>query len=192
SSYSTAWSTLAALNIQDKKLDVAISQSKKAIEADRTNSIAYYNLAYALEEKGELDKAIKRYSEAVNIDSSFTRAYSALGNLYINLHRPQDALDVLERAVRITPESEYIYLIYKNLGKAYFALNEYDAAIRFLEHSRQFQHVDVPETIYFLAKAYEAAGMTKESIAKWQRYIEIESDTLKQQEAVNRLQQLRN
>ncbi|MFQ5864411.1 MAG: protein kinase [bacterium] len=188
--YSAAWSSLAALNIQAQQLDVAISQSRKAIELDKSNSNAYYNLAYALEEKGELHKAIEKYSEAVKVDSTFTQAYSALGNLFIKLDRPEDAVRILERAVGITHESEYIYLIYKNLGKAYFTLNRHDDAIKFLQRSLQLQPMEVPETIYFLAMAYEAAGLIKESIANWQHYIEIQRDTLKQREAMNRLEKL--
>jgi serine/threonine protein kinase len=188
-SYSLAWSSLAAANIRAQELDLAIYQSKKAIELDRKNSDAYYNLAYALEEKGELDAALESYTEAVKIDSTFTPAYSALGNLYIKLNKAQEAIQILNLAIRIAPESEHIYLIYKNLGKACFALEQYDKAIEFLEHSLQRQP-KVSETIYFLAKAYEAAGMKPESIEQWKHYVEIESDTLKQREAVNHLQNL--
>jgi tetratricopeptide (TPR) repeat protein len=142
-----------------------------------------------LEEKGELDAALESYTEAVKIDSTFTPAYSALGNLYIKLNKAQEAIQILNLAIRIAPESEHIYLIYKNLGKACFALEQYDKAIEFLEHSLQRQP-KVSETIYFLAKAYEAAGMKPESIEQWKHYVEIESDTLKQREAVNHLQNL--
>ncbi|MFQ5753319.1 MAG: protein kinase [bacterium] len=188
--YSTAWSTLAALNIQAQKLDMAISQSKKAIDLDESNSTAYYNLAYALEEKGELDPAGSRYAEAVRIDSTFTRAYSALGNVYIKLNKPHEAINVLNTAVRLTPESEFIYLIYKNLGKAYFMLNQYDEALKFLTRSLQLQPGEIPETIYYLAMTYEAAGMRTESIANWQHYLEIENDALKRKEALTHLQNL--
>jgi len=189
-SYSLAWSILAAANIRARELDLAISQSRKAIELDRNNSDAYYNLAYALEEKGELDAALEPYTEAVKIDSTFTQAYSALGNLYVKLNKAQEAVQILTTAVRMTPESEYIYLLYKNLGKACFALEQYDRAIKFLEHSVQLQPVEVPETIYFLAKAYEAAGMKRESIEQWKHYVEIETDASKQKEALSHLQNL--
>jgi serine/threonine protein kinase len=190
SSYSLAWSSLAAVNIRVQELDVAIYQSRKAIALDKSNGDAYYNLAYALEEKGELDAALAQYIEAVKIDSTFVQAYSALGNLHIKLDNAREAVPILSTAVRIAPESEYIYLIYKNLGKAWLALEQHGAAIKSLKRSLQLQPVEVPETIYFLAKAYEAAGMKPESIAQWKRYIEIETDASKQQEAVSHLQKL--
>jgi tetratricopeptide (TPR) repeat protein len=189
-SYSLAWSSLAAANIRAQELNMAIYQSQKAIELDGSNSDAYYNLAYALEEKGELDAALAPYTEAVKIDSTFIQAYSALGNLYIKLNKAREAVQILNTAARIAPESESIYLIYKNLGKAWVALERYDEAIKFLKQSLQLQPVEVPETTYFLAKAYEAAGMKRESIERWKHYVEIETDASKQKEALSHLQNL--
>lgn len=188
--YSMAWSSLAAVSIQDHNLDEAISQSRKAIELDGNNTNAFYNLAYALEEKEEYTEAIEPYSRAIDIDSTFTQAYSALGNLYLRLNSVQDAIDILDRAVRITPNSDYIFLVYKNLGRAYLAVQQYDRAIGNLKKSLELQPVVIPETVHYLAQAYEAAGQTGASVREWQAYIDIETDSLKQKEAMNHLREL--
>ena len=182
STYSNAWSSMAAVNYKQGKFDQAIIQTIKAIEYDPTNSLAAYNLAFNLEGKEFYDQAIQWYSKAIVIDSTFTEAYSALGNLHNKLNRPVDAILVLNKAKRITPESEYIFLIYKNLGNAYLLLEQYDEAIIHLEHSR-YLNQNYPETIQFLAKAYEAAGMMDKSIEQWWNYIKVESDTSKIREA---------
>lgn len=190
--YSAAWSSLAAVSVRVGDFDSAIIQSKKAIELDRNNSNAHYNLAYALEENKQYFNAIKSYENAINVDSTFTQAISALGNLYITLEKLQDALIVLNKALVVSPDSPYNYLIYKNLGKTHYKLSNYEQAIQLLTRSQQEQPGEVPETIYFLALSYDADGRKKESIAMWQRYVEIESNSAKRAQAMKRLQSLQN
>ena len=190
STYSLAWSNLAAFNIHLNNLGPAIIQTIKAIEFDPQNSVAAYNLAYALQEKERFTEAIEWYMKAVEMDSTFTRAYSALSSVYNRLNRPVDAILILNKAKRITPESRFNFLIYKNLGRAYYILNEHNEALKFLLLSRNLNPT-WPETICWLAEVYETAGKTTESIKQWQYYIEVESDTLKRNEAIIHLQKIK-
>lgn len=189
STYSPAWSNMAVLNFTKDNLDMAIFQTIKAVEYDQSNSIAAYNLAFALEDKGFYDQAIEWYSKAIEIDSTFIRAYSALGNLHNKLNKPVNAILVLNKAKSFIHESEYMFLIYKNLGNAYLLLEQYDEAIKYLEHSRYLKQ-NYPETNLFLAKAYEASGDMNKSIEMWQVYIDLETDTLKIREAQEHLKEI--
>lgn len=190
--YSASWSSLAAVNVRLEDFDSAIIQSKKAIELNRNNSGAHYNLAFALEENKQYFDAVKSYENAINVDSTFTPAFSALGNLYITLEKLQEALIVLNKALAASPDSPYNFLIYRNLGKAHYKLSNYEQAIQLLTRAQQEQPVEVPETIYFLALSYDADGRKKESIAMWQRYVVVASDSAKRAQAMKRLQSLQN
>jgi tetratricopeptide (TPR) repeat protein len=180
--YSPAWSTLAAVSVNQGRLNDAVLQTIKAIKLDPTNKIAAYNLAYALDDKKDFHQAIIWYSKAINLDSTFVPAYSALGNLYNRLNQPVDAILVLSLAKDKYPKSEHIYLVHKNLGNAFLIQDQLDEAIKSLELSREIKP-DEPETILFLAKAYEAAGKLTKSIEQWQNYIGVETDTFKIKEA---------
>lgn len=190
STYPLAWSNLAAISVQQREFDRAIEQSRKALELDPGYSIARYNLAYALEEVGDLEEATRWYAGAIAVDSSFIQAYSALGHAYILLNRPREALAVLDRAISVAPDSRYIYLVQKNRGKAYTALGEVRSAIGALEQSFKL-NPQVSETVLLLAEAYEAAGRKKESISRWEQYLRMESDPTKREEAAARLQKLK-
>ncbi|MBA7530122.1 Lipopolysaccharide assembly protein B [subsurface metagenome] len=189
STYSPAWSNMAVLNYNQDNLDMAIFHTIKALEYDQSNISGVYNLGFTLEDKELYDQAVELYSKAIELDSTFTAAYSVLGNLYNKLNRPVDAILVLNKAKRITPESVYIFLIYKNLGNAYLLLEQYDEAIKHLEHSR-YLNQNYPETNLFLAKAYEASGDMNKSIEMWQVYIDLETDTLKIREAQEHLKEI--
>jgi len=191
STYAVAWTNLATLNVRAKRFDVAGEQARKAVALDRKNSGVLYNSAYILEEVGKDEEALVWYKQAIENDPSFTEAYSALGNLYIKMNRPTDAVEVLLKCEQLNPPSESSFLLYKNLGKAYIALQRYDKAREHLERSLELRP-DWPETLFLLASVYEALSMTKESIARWQQYASIEKDPAKQAEAFRRLEQLKN
>jgi tetratricopeptide (TPR) repeat protein len=193
--YSYAWSTLAAVSVNQGNLNKAIGETIKAVKLDRTNSQAAYNMAYALEDKKDYHQAIIWYKEAIKIDSTLKKdstivpAYSALGRLYNSINQPIDAIIILNTAKDSYPESKYIYLIYKNLGNAFLLQDQLDEAIKYLELSREIKQ-DEPETNLYLARAYEASGKMTRSIEQWQNYIESETDTLKISEAKKHLKEI--
>jgi tetratricopeptide (TPR) repeat protein len=186
---SAALTTLAAISIREGDINTAIKQTLEALSADPSNRAAAYNLAFAFDDKQDYPQAIEWYSKAIKIDSTFVQAYSALGHLYITIDQPADAVLILKLAMNKYPDSEFLYLIQKNLGIAYFLEDIYDDAIKYLELSMG-TNPDLPETNLYLARAYEAAGMMTKSIDTWQKYIDVETDTSKAGEAQRHLKEI--
>lgn len=189
--YSFAWSTLAAVSVKQGDLNKAILETIEAVKLDPHNHEAAYNLAYALDDQKDYSQAIEWYSKAIKIDSTFIPAYSALGRVYNIINQPVNAIILLGLAIEKYPESEYIYLVYKNLGNAYLKQGVNDTAIKYLELSRKIKPSE-PETNLFLARAYEAFGQITKSIDLWQNYIELETDTIKINEARRHLKEITN
>jgi tetratricopeptide (TPR) repeat protein/tRNA A-37 threonylcarbamoyl transferase component Bud32 len=190
--FSLGWSTMAAVNIRLGNLDVAITQGTKAIELDSNSANAYYNLAYALEEKGRLDEAMACYSSAIRIDSLYIPAQSAQANLYIRLDQADKATSVLQNALRLDSTSRYSYLLYRNLGKAHLKSGRFDESIAALKKSIELQPDQGAEPLYFLATAYKAKGMKRESRATLQKYITAETDSVKRHGAQELMKSLAN
>jgi tetratricopeptide (TPR) repeat protein len=129
------------------------------------------------------------YSKSIRADSSLVPAYSALGRLYNKKNQTADAVLILNMAKNKYPDSEYNYLIYKNLGNSYLLMGINGEAIKYLEFSVKIRQNE-PETNLYLAKAYEAAGEMTKSIDHWQKYIELETDTLMASEAKKHLKEI--
>jgi len=176
-------------------LDKAINEIIKAVSLDPKNSKAPYNLAYALDDRKDYKQAVTWYREAIRIDSTFkadsvyTAASSALGRLYNSFDQPAQAIMILTRAIKSHPESKHIYLVYKNLGNALLLQHQTDSALKYLELSYGINKTE-PETNLFLARAYEASGDLNRSIAHWQNYIDLETDTAKINAAVKHRKEL--
>jgi len=187
--YSYAWSNLAVITYMEGDLDMAINQTIKAVTLDPKNSRAPYNLAYALDDKKDHKQAIQWYRKAISIDSTynadtvFTAASSALGRMYNSFDQPVEATVILTRAMKMYPDSKYICYVYKNLGNSYLLRQQTDSALKYLELSGRLQPSE-PETNLFLARAYEASGELTKSIEQWQKYIELETDTARNREAI--------
>ena len=175
---SPAWSSLAAISVKQGDFDTAVRQTLEALNCDRNNYMAAYNLAWSFEEKNQYDRALEWYANAIKADSAFVQAYSTLGRLYNLINKPDQAFLILSLAKDKYPESEYMYLIYKNLGNSNLLMNQSDEAIRNLEHSKGINPSE-PETNLFLARAYESSGQINNSIEQWQNYIDLETDTAK-------------
>lgn len=188
-SYSTAWSTLAAIAIRQQDYPAALAHSRQALSLDTTNTAAYYNLAYALEETGAYDEALDAYREAVAINPAFAEAYSALGNRLVALGHPEEALQVMQDGVMQASASENLFLIHKNMGKAHMALQVYDKAIAALEQARRLQP-NWPETLALLAESYDASGQPEQARPLWERYLQLEADPARRQAAQARLNPL--
>ena len=187
--YSVGWSDLAAVCINQDNLNDAILHTIKAVELDPHNYKAAYNLAFALDDKEDYIQAIEWYSKTIEMDSSFLPAYSALGRAYNMAGRPVEAILLLKKANKKFHDSDSLYLIQKNLGYAHLLMDQIDESIIQLNASYDFNPY-VSETNLYLAKAYEAAGEMTRSIEYWQKYIQLESDTVKVKEAKEHLQEI--
>ena len=193
--YSYAWSSLAAVSVREGNLNKAIGETIKAISLDQNNSQAAYNMAYALDDKKDYNQAIKWYKTAIRIDSTLKKdstivpAYSALCRLYNTMNLPIDAILILDRVKSTYPKSKYLYLIYKNLGNAYLLQEQIDTSIKYLELSRNIKQ-DEAETNLYLAKAYEASRKIARSIEIWQSYIDLETDSIKINDAKKHLKEI--
>jgi tetratricopeptide (TPR) repeat protein len=102
---------------------------------------------------------------------------------------PIDAILILDRVKNTYPRSKYIYLIYKNLGNAYLLQEQIDTSIKYLELSRNIKQ-DEAETNLYLAKAYEVSGKIARSIEIWQSYIDLETDSVKINDAKKHLKEI--
>ena len=193
--YSYAWSSLAAVSVKEGNLNKAIGETIKAVSLDQTNSQAAYNMAYALDDKKDYNQAIKWYKTAIKIDSTLKKdstivpAYSALCRLYNTINLPIDAILILDRVKNTYPGSKYIYLVYKNLGNAYLLQEQIDTSIKYLELSRNLKQ-DEAETNLYLARAYEVSGKIARSIEIWQSYIDLETDSVKINDAKKHLKEI--
>jgi choline-sulfatase len=101
----TARFKLALAYIRLQRLDRAESILRTVIADEPRNARAVHNLAAIAYSRGDLAAAEKLEREAIEIDPSYFEAWNTLGAIHIVGKRPGEALDALNRAVRLNPSS---------------------------------------------------------------------------------------
>ncbi len=126
--YTPAKNNMGTAYLAQKKWDDAIACFKE-ITGDLLYATPHYplsNLGWAYYNKKEHDLAEKYYQDALKIEPRFAIALSGLGKTYIATGRISEAIAVLEKAVKNSPNSAELYL---DLADAYRLSREYKKAL---------------------------------------------------------------
>ena len=111
----------------------------------------------SVSEKHDADGGVKHYRKAIQLYDKYSDAYLALGLLYLDLQKFEDAQGVLQKANEINPNAPGGFMA---LGAMYNQQKRYDEAEKALTHGLQL-NPDVAQGQYEISKTYWATG-------KWQ------------------------
>jgi len=96
-----------------------------ALNVTKDNYMAHNNLASALLEKGDIQKAVYHYNRAISINN-YSKAHYNMGIIYYRLGQYQQSIGSFNQAIRVKP---YYAAAYYNLGIVYYTLGQYQHAI---------------------------------------------------------------
>lgn len=99
-----------------------ISESKDKIAL--CDAYAAYDEGVALVKKGRYVKALDKFREAIRIKQDFWEPYVAIGDIYFEEKRYEDAKDMYRQALEYTQNPK----IYEKLGETYMKMNLFEAA----------------------------------------------------------------
>ena len=109
--------------------DQAIIYYKKVVSdlLYGTPHFAYSNLGNAYYYKGDLEQSEKYYLEALSIRPKFVNALQGLSQTYVAMGRIPEAVEKLEKAVRLDPQSAPLHF---QLARAYQLAMNFEKAYR--------------------------------------------------------------
>jgi len=120
-----------------KKLDLFIKENPN-------NGDAFYNRACLYILEGDLNRALKDYTEAIRINSENADAYYNRGMARVKMEKYNMAVQDFQKVIILRPTSQDAYC---NRGNTYYALGKYDLAIQ--DYTRALK-IDPPDgDIYF-------------------------------------------
>jgi TolB-like protein/Tfp pilus assembly protein PilF len=116
-----------------RRYNEAIEQFHKAIDLDPRFYYAHWNLAQALEMKGDLRGALAEYKKAVELDDD-PFVLALLGQAYAKVGQRDEALKILAQLPQI---AAHRYVPSYSFALLHVALGDKDKAIEWLERSYQ-------------------------------------------------------
>ena len=123
-------------------LERTFEAAQMSVTLDDSLPMARSSLAWAYLWKGHHEHAVSEAKHAVSLDPNFAEGYARLGEILSLAGKPEEGLDLVEKAMRLDPHFPPNYLIY--LGHAYYVMGRYEEAIaalrRSLTHNLDFLH----------------------------------------------------
>jgi tetratricopeptide (TPR) repeat protein len=153
------------------RFDEAVTQFTALIDANMEVMPASFGRARALQELGQLDKAVADYQKVVEIgitgemagiDPVLAAAYFGLGQIAMTQGRPQDAVDQLTKSIEISRTDADTLLA---LGNALLAVDLPAQAIERLDLAIRLVPVGWSEPYTALETAYTKTGQP--ALAEW-------------------------
>jgi tetratricopeptide (TPR) repeat protein len=104
--YSEAQNAIGALYARRGQYQLAQEAFQKALDDPfyKTPQLAAYNLGSLHEKKGELEKALTDYQQAVKFEPSYGTAWFRIGQINEQLHRDDEARHAYGKAVATSPD----------------------------------------------------------------------------------------
>jgi TolB-like protein/DNA-binding winged helix-turn-helix (wHTH) protein/Tfp pilus assembly protein PilF len=136
-------------------LDRAFEMARTAHQINPDVPETYWALAYVHEQRRQHEQALQYLETAVRLYPSFADGYALMGSVNTHVGRPADTVPLLRTAMRLKPESGYLYFLL--LGRAYLFLGDLEQARINLEHSL-LRNPENLEAHVYMAAVLVAAG----------------------------------
>ena len=151
---------------KEDSLSRAMELAQKTISLNDLDSNAHGSLVAIYRMKGNYDKAIAEGKRAVELDPNSADAHVWLGIALYNAGRADEAIPLLEKAIRLNPFAHTWYFL--QLGQAYSLSGRYDEATAAYHKALQlspnnlFAHLGLTATYSQMGRDKEASVHAKE------------------------------
>jgi adenylate cyclase len=163
--YWNFWNEAAeSANARKKLLEQAEEALQEAFSLDPTIALTHMDDGFVRRAKGDHQGALDAFERALALDPNLALAYAQKANQLVLTGRPEEAPPLVLKAIRLSPFDPVRSVFFWILGRAYFAMGNYDDAIVWLRKS-----VAERPTVWFsrahLVSAFELAGKHAEAAA---------------------------
>jgi TolB-like protein/Flp pilus assembly protein TadD len=142
--------------------DNALTNARKAVALDRSDSYARAVLGMAYIWSGQQEEARLSFQRAVELNPSHGYARASLGNILDLMGQPEEGIAMMEDGIRLNPDAPNMRHIYMFLARALIGVHRYDQA---LEWARRGISADPrnPNAQFLLAAALAQLDRIKEA-----------------------------
>jgi adenylate cyclase len=132
----------------------------------------YYWKGVLYAASGDYEAALRSLSKCIDINPSATYAHAEIAKVLTRLGRPQEGLDDIQYAMRLSPKDPAIGLFYVIAGQAELELRHDQAAVEWFRRAIAAQPRN-PSGYLSLAATYALMGDTRSAAKYWGDFREL-------------------
>ena len=145
------------------KFNDAIRSYQDALTRMPNNPKAHYHVGFLYEKLDQPEQADKAYRAAIAADSTYSLAYVALGNMYIDYGFSNVAMAVLDTGTKVNNTDAAMW---NGLGRALLNLNRGKDAIDAYKKAKAIDP-SMPDVLFGLGMAYAEMRMRAENLEEF-------------------------
>ena len=149
----------------DGDIHRADTLANQALAAAPRSSLAHYAKAEVLRTQRRCREAIPEFETVLALNRNSASAMSHIGRCKILIGPIEEAIPILEQAIRLNPRDPYIGVQYYRVGEAHLLQSHIDEAVAWLEKARSAAP-EVPFIRAYLSSAYALKGETPLAVAE--------------------------
>jgi TolB-like protein/DNA-binding SARP family transcriptional activator len=149
----------ANLNRASELLDRAFDMTPNSYRVHFGKGMVY-------EARGDYDAALRSFSKCVDINPSATIAHAQIAEVLTRVGRPQEGVDRIQYAMRLSPKDPAIGTFYVIAGEAELELHHDDAAAGWFQRAIASQPRN-PTGYLYLAATYALMGDRQNAATYW-------------------------
>jgi adenylate cyclase len=137
----------------------------QALAASPGSATVHFAKGEILDAQQRFEEAIPEYETALAFNRNWADATSSLGHCKLLTGSIEEAIPLMEQAIRLSPRDPNIALMYFRIGEVHLLQSHADEAIPWLEKARSAMPT-VPWHHSYLASAYALKGETERAAAE--------------------------
>jgi tetratricopeptide (TPR) repeat protein len=166
-------------------------QYRALLAKDERSIEAWYNLAMLYQAQGRLEDARQTWLRVIGLSGDMASAHSFLGEVYMDLHKPADAMESFSKAAKLKPDEVSAWV---NLAAAAREAGSYGRAIVAIHQAAGKAPQDalvqyrLGELLLELHRATDKPELLTEAIAAWKKSLKFDPTQKELTEKIARLE----
>jgi serine/threonine protein kinase/tetratricopeptide (TPR) repeat protein len=103
--YSLAHEWYGSMLVGTRRFEEGLKEARRAEELDPLSPRAMTLTAWSIYQAHHFDDALAKAQQIIDLDKNFPQGYFQLGNCLEQMGRPEEAVDALEKSIRLMPDS---------------------------------------------------------------------------------------
>lgn len=115
--------------LQPRSRALSLEMGQRAVELDKEDELSHTQFGISLYMSKRHEEAARRFRIAIKLNPNYSQAIGGLGLVLVYTHEHDEALELLHKAMQLSPKDPMLPFYAVNIGMLYFMQERYEEAL---------------------------------------------------------------